>query len=243
MESILLVNLSRQMTMRRTMDVIANNLANMNTTAFKAESVLFKEHLEPVQRGATRDNLSFVIDYGVSRNFEEGQFRPTGNSFDLAISGEGYFVVETDDGPRYTRNGHFKLDAEGQLVTHEGHPVLDQDGRTVLVNTEDVMTVSEDGTINANDEEEPQRLMIATFPNPGSLKKAGTSLFSSDDAPDQAAGAKVLQGTLESSNVSPILEMSRMIETTRAYQRASDTEEKTGELARKAIERLGRVQS
>ncbi|MGF1455558.1 MAG: flagellar basal-body rod protein FlgF [Alphaproteobacteria bacterium] len=249
MENVVLVNLSRQMAMRRTMDVIANNLANMNTTAFKAETVLFREHGEALPKAdRPHDTVRFVMDYGLTRSFEEGQMVATGNSLDLAISGDGFLTVRTPDGERYTRNGHLGTDTESRLVTHDGHPVLDENGREIFLDRNNgPIAISENGTIriggDLEDLEEPVRLMMVRFDTVQALEKVGGSLFKTDQDPLPAEEAKILQGMLEKSNVSAIGEMTRMIETMRAYQSATKSGEKSHEMTSKAIERLGRVQA
>ncbi len=245
MENVVLVNLSRQMAMRRTMDVIANNLANMNTTAFKAETMLFQEHAETVRPPeGDRETIRFVMDYGLTRNLEEGQMQTTGNPLDLAISGEGFFAVQTPGGERYTRNGNLSIDTEGRLTTKEGHPILDQDGREIFLDPEqDTLTINSDGSINVAPDVDPLRLMIVRFEEPRALKKAGGSLFTTDEAPKVAEEARIVQGMLEKSNVSAITEMTRMIQTMRAYESASKASERSHDLTVKAIERLGRTQA
>ncbi len=248
MENVLLITLSKQTSMRRTMDVIANNLANMNTTAFKAETVLLEEHQHVVKNtsGDARE-IGFVMDYGLNRNFSEGHFEATDNPLNLAISGEGYFVVETPEGIRYTRNGNLSVDTQGRLVTAEGFPLLDIDNRTIVLDQDgDALTIAKDGSINANaqDEEEPRRLQIASFDNQHALKKAGTSLYdAAEQAPVLVENARILQGRLERSNVSAIGEMTKMIETMRAYERATRTGQDVHDLSRKAVDRLGRVEA
>src|SRR5690606_20667881 len=121
MENALLVGLSRQIALRRELDVIANNVANINTTGCKAVSVIFEEHLA---RGARVDNfpipqdrpVSFVLDRETRTDLAQGAFAQTGSILDLAINGEGFFVIETPAGERYTRAGGFAINAAGELV-------------------------------------------------------------------------------------------------------------------------------
>src|SRR5690606_22844031 len=132
MENALLIGLSRQMAMSRDMATIANNLANMNTTAYKSEAMLFEQYLMP---DASEDSLdkqiTFVQDVGQHRDMRDGALQTTGNPLDVAIAGEGFFRVETEAGVLYTRNGHFNLNAEGQLVTSAGEPVLTDAGAAI----------------------------------------------------------------------------------------------------------------
>ena len=134
MENSVFIALSRQGTLKREMDVIANNLANMNTTGFKAEKMMFVEHLVK-SRGGDRllpVKLSFARDVAQITDLTEGQIKTTGNPLDVAIKNEGYFVVETPNGERYTRNGRFEIDNQGQLVNQEGFPILTQAGVPVV---------------------------------------------------------------------------------------------------------------
>lgn len=118
MESPWLIGLSRQVALKREMDVVAHNVANMNTPAFKAERVLFSEDLVQPQRNVP---LSFVEDKAMLRDLTEGPLTETGNPLDLAISGGGFFIVGTDTGERYLNSGRFELDAERQIINRLGH--------------------------------------------------------------------------------------------------------------------------
>ena len=121
METPTYIALSRQMVLRDQMDVVANNLANANTSGFKAEMMLMSEVEIPAEEGTA---LSYVQDFATARDFSPGTLRPTGNDLDLAIQGDGFFAVQTPEGVRYTRVGRFQLDDEGTLVTSHGYPVL-----------------------------------------------------------------------------------------------------------------------
>ena len=110
MDNAIYVTLSHQMALRRHMDIIANNIANSNTAAYKSEAPLFQEFL--IQSSGDSE-VSFVRDFGTIRNVDEGAFAPTSSPFDLAIHGAGYFVIETPNGDRYTRSGHFSFQRSG----------------------------------------------------------------------------------------------------------------------------------
>jgi flagellar basal-body rod protein FlgF len=239
MENAAYIGLSQQLALRRRLDVTANNLANMNTTAFKAENVMFSEYL---MKEDARSKLSFVQDHAVYWDLKEGKLVSTGNSFDVAISGEGYFTVETENGPRYTRNGHFRLDGAGQLITDTGNPVLDDQGAPILINTADgAVTIAEDGTIS-NDFGPVARLQAVTFEDARYLKKIGDGLYEAgDQVPEPNLDATLLQGMTETSNVEPIVEMTRMIEIMRSYQSAQKMLEAENDMQRKAIDRLPKV--
>src|SRR6185312_11727364 len=147
MENATYVALSSQMAIQRQMDVVANNLANASTPAFKGEEMLFSQYL--VRPSGQRSPIAFVQDAGTVRDLREGPITQTGNPLDLAISGQGYFAVQTPLGVRYTRNGHFQLDSQGQIVTSQGYPVLTNSGQPLVVpaNTHGI-TVATDGTVS-----------------------------------------------------------------------------------------------
>ena len=242
MENALLVSLSRQKALQAQMDVLANNMANMNTTGYKGDSVLFEEYLMPVARmndmRPQDAKISFVQDVGQVRDFSEGSIEQTGNELDVALSGKGWLVVETPEGERYTRNGQLKLNAEGQLVTNDGDPVQGQGGAISFGPQETGIQIATDGTISTSAGIKG-RLQVVEFENPSALKKFGYTLYQSDEAPQQAEDVRVLQGMVERSNVNPIREMTRMIETVRAYTAITQSIDSANRLRRNAIEQLG----
>lgn len=235
METTAYIALSRQMALRRRMDVIANNIANMTTTGFKAEALL----LEPVRADAgARRELSFVQDVAVMRDLAGGPMTPTGNPLDVAIEGPGYFVVDTPDGLRYGRGGQFRLNEFGEVITADGHAVLD-DGLAPLElppNGQSIV-IAEDGTISG-DEGVVGRLGVVTFADEQALEKTGAGLYATDQPPEPAAAPHLVQGTLEGSNVRPVVEMTEMIATQRAYQGAQKLIDTHAELQRRAVERM-----
>src|SRR5689334_5512790 len=138
MENPSYIALSQQMALRRQMDAIATNIANVSTPGYKAERIMFSELLAgkapyPGAAGGSRQGLSFVNDVGMLRDTSEGGMTQTGNALDLAVSGSGYFVVDTPAGPRYTRAGAFRLNQDGRIVTSDGYPLLDQQNRPISV--------------------------------------------------------------------------------------------------------------
>lgn len=242
MENALLIGLSRQMTLRHKMDVIANNMANINTAGFKRDNLLFEEHLMPVARmgGATgRDaRLSFVFDPSIYRNFEQGGLQQTGNDLDLAISGDAWFVAQTPEGERYTRNGSLQLSADGELVNSAGFPIMGDGGPITFSPEETDIVVAKDGTISTS-QGIRGRIRLVSFENKNAMTKQGGLLFSTDEVPQAAEDASVLQGMIEKSNVKPVTELTRMIETVRAYTSVSQALQRTQQLRQDAIERLG----
>lgn len=246
MENASLVGLSRQVALRRELDIIANNVANMNTSGFKAEQLALGEHVMPKARDDQFQRpdrtLSFVEDLSTWHDQSPGVVQTTGGANDFAIDGDGFFVVETPAGPRYTRNGAFQINASGDLVTSDGARVLSTAGPVQFAPTETGFTVAGDGTITTS-EGIRGRLRIARFSNMQDLTKDGGSLFSSTATPNETASirTRVVQGAIEKSNVKPISEMSRLIEVTRAYENVTGMLSRQDEMRRSAIERLADV--
>jgi flagellar basal-body rod protein FlgF len=253
MENNLLIGLSRQMALQRELDVVANNLANLNTTGFKGDGNIFHEHL---MAGAKHEHfanpdrrMSYVVDRASWINFSQGSVQPTGNPLDLAIDGDAFLVVQTPRGERYTRNGALQINAQGQLVTGDGLAVLGDNGpitfqpgdRGIAISREGTITVREGQNVN---ESQRGKLRLVAFAQPGRLRKDGSNLFAAPDglAPQAApTTAGVQQGMIEKSNVRSIAEMTRMIEITRTYSQVATLIQQQGDLRRTAVERLADV--
>ena len=245
MENSFLVSLSQQMATNRAMEVVANNLANASTPAFKRESVEFEQYMVPVPateaEGSGTVNVSFVLDRGVARDLSEGRFDRTDSTLDVALNSGNYFVVQTPNGERYTRNGHFKLDQQGQVVTDDGYQVQSDGGAITLQPQDGDLTVGPDGTLSTN-LQRLGKLKIVSFTNERLLKKAGTSLYDAGGQTAQTSTtARVHQGMMERSNVEPVIEITRMIEIMRAYQTSADLTKSGEDLLKQAIEKLGAV--
>ncbi|MBX3447709.1 MAG: flagellar basal-body rod protein FlgF [Parvibaculaceae bacterium] len=240
MENALLIGLSRQMAMAREMATIANNIANVNTTAFKAETMMFEQYLKTDASEESPDRrISFVQDVGQYRNMRDGALQTTGNPFDVAIAGEGFFRIETEAGVRYTRNGNFNLNNEGQLVTSAGDLVLTDAGAPIaFANDETGITIARDGTIST-DQGRRGRLAVVTFENPQDMKKTGDSLLETAQQEVPAENIRLVQGALEGSNVNPILEMTNMIDVSRSYASAQKLIDQADQMRRQAIQQLG----
>ena len=225
MENSLTVALARQSVLGRQMDVIATNLANLETAGFKAENMIFTEHLAQTAEG---EILSLVHDVGFVRDLSEGPMVGTQSPLDLAIHGQGYFAIETADGERYTRHGVFQLDADGQIVTTEGNPVLNNGGSAITIPLEtSSITITRDGTVSA-DAQEIGKIKLVAFEDPQKLSKIGSGLYEAvNQSPTTDTDSEIMQGMVESSNVKGVVEMTRMVDTVRSYQAAAklaDTE-------------------
>lgn len=234
-----LVNLSNLMAKFRSMEVIANNIANASTPGFKREVAKFEEFLKqmpPSEGDEGPDILSLVTNAGVSRDMSQGSITPTGAPFDLAISGSGYFVVQTPAGERYTRNGHFTLDGEGRVVTSDNAYLVTDAGPLTIAPTDGAIAIAADGTVSGKTAT-LGKIRVVDFADPARLKKEGATLYSADQPAIPGSG-KIQQGALESSNVQPVIEISQIIEVMRAYETASSLmkslQGEPGELSRLA---------
>lgn len=239
MENASYIGLSRLSTMRRQMDVIANNLANMNSNAYKGERVMFEEFLKGPNQ---REKHSFVTDVAVLRDFQVGKLEHTGNTFDLAITGPGYLTVDTPQGRRFTRDGHLRLDSDRRLVTSGGHPVLDNRGRDIILPADAAETpaIATDGTVNIG-QQQIAKIDLVGFASEQELRKTAQGLYATAQEPQPAPpSSTIAQGVLEASNVEPIVEMTHMIELLRQYQSTQGMLDSEHERMRSAIQRLGR---
>lgn len=245
MDNVLYVGLSRQMTLEREMDVIANNVANVDTTGFKLESLMVEtdtEHLPVDPTNVNLPNINFSLDAGVVRNFTQGALKQTGNPLAMAIDGQGFFTVMTPQGPRYTRDGRFEMDAQGRLVTAGGEPLQGGGGDVVLDPTKGPPKIATDGTVSQQNVV-VGKIGVVTFASLSALTKEGDGLYRNDSnlQPQPSAGALIRQGMLESSNVNPIAQITRMIQVSRAYENIAKMMDQTGQLASSAVDRLGKL--
>lgn len=247
MQNALLIGLSRQVALSRELDVVANNIANMNTTGFKADGSLFEEYLNSAARAADT-RVSFVQDRATWIDMSAGALERTGNALDVAINGDGFFAVQTQRGVRYTRNGSFQINPSGQLVTAQGDPVLGDGGPITFQPTDRQISISPDGTISVregNSKADSQRgkLRLVSFANPRQLQKDGNGTFNyaGNDAPAETKTATIAQGALEKSNVRAVVEMSRMIEITRSYTQVAAMLQQQSDLGQSSIDKLADV--
>ena len=252
MQNALLIGLSRQMTLERQLDVIANNVANVNTTGYKTDKSLFEEYLNT---GAHEDNfkgqgrrVSFVLDRGTYSDFSQGPLTQTKDPLDVAISGKGFLTVQTASGERYTRDGNLQLNNQGQLVTQNGDLVLGTGGPITFQPTDHDINIAPDGTITvlegtATADTIRGNLRVVSFANPNALQKQGSNLYAASN-PDDAQPdltSTVRQGYLEKSNVSVVSEMSHLIQVSRAYEQVANMLQHESSLHKTAINQLAAV--
>lgn len=251
MENALLVGLSRQMVLERQMDVVANNVANVNTNGYKADKSLFEEYLKT---GAHEDNfigrdraVSYVLDSGTYKDFSQGPTEPTKNPLDVAIDGGGFLVVQTPAGERYTRNGSLQINNQGQLVTAAGDPVLGNAGPIVFQQTDHDVSIAADGNVTVQEgtsrtDAVRGKLRIVRFADAQNLQKEGSNLYSAAAGAAQPdTSSKLQQGFIEKSNVNSVTEMSRLIEVTRTYTQIANLLQQQSDLHKSAIEKLADV--
>jgi flagellar basal-body rod protein FlgF len=252
MENALLIGLSRQMTLERQMDVVANNVANVNTNGYKSDQSLFQEYLKT---GAHEDNfigpdrsMSYVQDSGTYKDLSQGALQQTGNPLDIAIDGGAFLAVQTAAGERYTRDGGLQINGQGQLVTVAGNQVLGANGPIVLQPTDHDINISPDGTItvlegSGRTDAIRGKLRVVSFTDAQKMLKEGSNLYSQGEggAAQPDLKAQVHQGFIEKSNVNSVAEMSRMIEVTRAYTQISNLLQQQSDLHKSAIEKLADV--
>jgi flagellar basal-body rod protein FlgF len=240
MDNAIYVGLSRQMILERELDITANNLSNVDTVGFKFESMISND--DPVTMptpGQPPTAVSFVAGVGVARDFTQGSLTQTGSAFDVAIDGRGFFQVNTADGPRYTRDGRFRMDASGTLVDQDGDPI---DGNIVLDPKKGPVTISPNGVVSQSGEN-VGKIAVYNFDSLAALTKDGNNQYRNDSnlTPTAAPNAQVRQGFLEQSNVEPIRQITRLIEINRAYDAVANMMSSTEDLSDSSIQRLGAV--
>ena len=253
MQNAVLIGLSRQVVLTRELEAVANNIANLNTTGFKADATVFEEYLMPVARDngfrAADSRVSFVRDRATWHDLAQGPGQHTGNPLDVAIDGDAFFAVQTPRGERYTRNGAFQINAAGELVTSDGDRVLGEGGPIQFQSTDNNISIGRDGSIrvregmNATVDAARGKLRLVSFERPRQLQKDGGSRFLApagvDPRPAERVG--IAQGALEKSNVRGVVEMTRMIEITRTYSQVATLLQQQAEMRRGTIEKLAAV--
>jgi flagellar basal-body rod protein FlgF len=228
--------LNRQSGLMREMAVVANNLANASTTGFRREGVVFSEYV-----AALDSDPSLSMAHASGRHVDLGQatISQTGGSFDFAIQGDGFFLIETPQGERLTRAGSFTPSAEGELVTPDGHRLLDAGGAPIFIPPDArAVAMASDGTLSANGQPIAQ-IGLWQPTDPMGLRHQSGTLFSAE-ALEPLEGGVVLQGMLEDSNVEPVSEITRMITVQRAYELGQKFLDAEDERVRGVIQALGR---
>ncbi|MBK9585385.1 MAG: flagellar basal-body rod protein FlgF [Alphaproteobacteria bacterium] len=236
MENTLYLGLSRQIVLQNNLDIVANNIANVNTNGFREQSPVFEEYLaDPRGNG---DPLSFVLDYGQYQNTAPGSITQTGNDMNVALNGPGFLAVQLPDGSTgYTRDGNFLKTADGTLVNSAGYPLLGSGGPITVPADSTEFVVDERGVLS-NQSGQIGRLRVVEFENLQSLKPKGNNAYTTSSPEQEAANTVVRQGYLEGSNVQPVVEITRMIKILRHFQSVQRMLEVEHDRQRNAIQKL-----
>lgn len=229
------LGLGRGLGLQRAMEVLAGNVANADTTGFRRQDLVFEQHL---RRSGEAGSIAFGQEHGTTVDRQEGPLRATGGMLDLALVGAGWFRVASPEGERLTRAGRFSADADGRLVNSEAASVLDETGAP-LVLPFDVQTISvaADGTLSA-DQRVIGRLGVVEPAGTAPLVPEGAGLYRTDAPLVAADDTRIVQGSLEGSNVQPVVEMTRLIEVTRAFESTQKLLETHHDLARRSVDRM-----
>lgn len=236
MSNILDIALARRMALRNKMDVVAHNIANANTAAYRGEKLLFRKFLEKTGHG---EEYVTVQDYRTFRDITEGSLRTTNNALDVAIQGEGYFAVQGTRGIRYTRQGQFSLDLDRNLVNSSGYQVLDDAQAAINIPIEATdITIAPDGTISS------QIGIIGTigvvnFEAPQQMDRAEDGLYITEQPIIPIETPILVQGMLEESNIKPIIEITEMMQILRETQRLQKIIDNQHERIKKMVEKIG----
>ena len=216
MDNATYTTLTRQSGLLAEMQTVAHNIANMATTGYRAEGVIFAEHVRALD--GERDSLSMAHASGRVISPVQGGIDQTGSPFHVAIEGEGYFLVQTREGEALTRAGNFVRSALGELTTPDGNPLLDAGGAPVFVPPDAAsIAIAQDGTLSADGQPITQ-IGLWQPVNPAELTRRTGVLFTVDSGVEPLEGGVLLQGMVERSNVDPVTQIARMIEVQRAYE-------------------------
>jgi len=242
MDSPSYIILSRLTSQLRASQVTAHNLANADTPGFRASRPIFAEHLARqgrVEGPRAGREVAYAWDRATWRDTDPGPITRTGNPLDIAISGEGYFAVDTPRGERFTRAGRFAMGADGQLVDHHGHPVLNANGQPIAIAPNDTqIEIAGDGTIRSENGI-LGRIRLVRFEDDQALRAEGGRLFdAAGQEPQEVAQPRMVQGAVEGSNVVSVLEVTRMMAELREFQMAAQFLERESERQQAAVDRL-----
>ncbi len=231
------VAITRQSGLLREMQALAHNLANLSTTGFRREGVIFAEHVRRL--GAGEPAVAMAHASARVTSLAQGPLAATGAPFDFAVEGQGFFLIDTPGGERLTRAGRFTPNAEGELVTPEGHRLLDAAGAPVFVppGAREVRLGS-DGTLAADGLPVAQIGLYRPAAGSALAREAGTLLVP-EGGVEPAEDGRLLQGFLEESNVEPVTELARMIEVQRAYELGQSFLDREDDRIRTVIRTLG----
>jgi len=241
MDTGIYIALSKETGIFHDLEVTANNIANTNTTGYQSESLLFSDYLKPTS--PQENHVAFANDIATFRDTEQGSLQVTGNTLDAAIQGKGYFVVQTPLGLRYTRNGNFGTNQQGELVTAKGYKVLDTSNQPITFDDADKQVdIRDDGTISV-DGSERATMKIVQFSNEQLLQRTSDAMYISDVPPKPAENFQVVAGALERSNVQSFTALTHMMYVTRSVSDTANFISAMYALERKASDTLAKIYS
>ncbi|WP_226779880.1 flagellar hook-basal body complex protein [Oceaniglobus trochenteri] len=238
MDNSVYTTLTRQSGLMREMQMVANNIANLSTTGFRKEGVIFSEFVDRLDGDGP--SLSMAAAHGRLTDQAQGVLSQTGGRFDFGIEGPGYFLIETPEGQALTRAGSFTPSAEGELVTPDGFRLLDGGGAPVFVPGDArAITLAADGTLSADGRPLAQ-IGLWQAASPQDMTRRDGVMFNLSAPPEPVIEGTILQGFLEGSNVSPVSEIARMIQVQRAYEMGQGFLDKEDQRIRNVLSTLGR---
>ncbi|MGH1399275.1 MAG: flagellar basal-body rod protein FlgF [Alphaproteobacteria bacterium] len=238
MENSIYLGLSRQMAIRADMQITSNNIANMNTTGFRGQNLVFEEYLG--KPSGHDDPLSFVANRGQYDITDPGSMQLTGNPLNVALEGPGFISIQKPDGEiAYTRDGNFQIDPSGILMTQQGFPVASTGGASITIPADSTeIKIDKNGAIS-NQSGVVGQIGISEFDNPQNLKPMGNNLYDPGGAAAQPASETVVQqGVLEGSNVNAVTELTRLIEISREYTSLQNLLNNESDRLRSAVQKL-----
>lgn len=236
MDRSIFVALSGMALQEKRIEILSDNIANVYTAGYKNQKPLFEDSM-PDARGLR----TFAAVSGVVNDMSQGTSEKTDRRLDVEIRGDGFFVVNTPNGPRYTRDGSFVLGTDGTLRTRSGDTVAGDKGAIKLTSPD--VEIDPDGNVR-NGNFVVGKLKVVTFDDPGRLAREGTYFTAADPgaAPKQAGpNTSLNQGYVEISNVNPVRAMTTMIEAMRSYETHSKMIQTIDDITRKAIDEIGRA--
>ena len=243
MDNSIYITLSRQMALFRDMEVTANNIANVDTPGYQGEKLLFSDYLVKDTQETKKRDTAYALDPVSYRDLGRGRMKTTGNPFDVAINGDAYFQVQTPLGVRFTRAGNFQLNPEGTVVTAEGYPVLGNDGGNINLPQNAVNVVINGAGQIVVDGAESGQIGMVEFANPQAMTRLGNNLYTSDETPVPSDTSRMLQGVVETSNVTAVSEMVRVMNVSRAVGSTAKFIETMYDLERRTGQVYARQQS
>ena|SRR5579864_5341085 len=227
------------------LDMLANNIANASAPGFKADREFYGLYMSAEAADSPAGTTPAVLPVIEAQwtDFAQGSLTPTGNPFDLALNGQGFFVVQSPTGPVYTRAGSFRLSLEGELQTQEGYKVQGQDGKPIQVDRARPVEIGSDGMVR-QDGQDIAQIAVVNFSDPAALAKRGNNYFRSDPStltPAQATQAEIQQGKIEAANSQPAESAVRLVNILRQFETLQKALAIGADMNRRAVEDVARV--